>query len=942
MPRQLPVLAGRAFILLVGVAGVMHAPEPVGNSIEATLRQAEDLAHYEAFGPARVALQIALRAAERRGENALVARCLDGIGSVLDFEGRTAEAAPYHQRALGLSQRLGNPRLEASILASLGRGHWRRSEYDAALDALHAARRVQGPLNDDPGLARTLLFIGGVHFKRAEYGKARDSYNSAIAILDRINEPRLRSRLREALGDLALEQGFFVESLRHYDEVLAAHRHSGDRAGEVYALHLVGRAYLVQGAFREALAWFDQAVRVSRDNGNVAGLALALYHAAIAHGGLAERDEALDLYAQALALKEKLGDRRQQAWILARMGDVHSSGGDLSAALERYREATRLWMDVDDPRGVATGLEKTARVELVLGRYTEALASFRRAADVLIESQPAFLASAVAGLGETYAAAGMSARAREQAVRAVELSRRGGNDTVRWAAARSLGRVERRLGRDKEALAAYRESLDIIEALRGRVISSADVRAGFLEGKQGVYSETLELLLDDGRVGEALEVAERARGRAFLDLLSARHLETSIPHRRTDREPVASAPLHAAAPVNAITMTLAEIRREARRRNTTILEYFSSSDRLHMWVVTPDGRVHTRTSPISRSSLTDLVSALRRELSAGPRRTLRSQLRSSAGHQAFSEARQRLRQLHDLLIGPVSELLPSSRDQLVTIVPHGPLFLVSFATLIDARGSYLVERHTIGYSPSVSVLRYTSQRRGHAVAGTSPRMMLVGNPTMPDAADGAGQLEKLPGAELEIRAIGALYPSSQVTSLVQSTAGERLVRKLAPSHTIVHLATHAVVFDTEPMNSYVALTPDRGLENSHYDGRLTVAEVLGLELDADLVTLSACNTGLGHVSGDGIAGFSRAFIYAGASSVLVSLWRVADPVAAFQMERFYRRLIQTKGNKAAALAAAQRETIVELREGGIRTPSGEALAENPVLWAPFVLVGEPD
>ena len=128
--------------------------------------------------------------------------------------------------------------------------------------------------------------------------------------------------------------------------------------------------------------------------------------------------------------------------------------------------------------------------------------------------------------------------------------------------------------------------------------------------------------------------------------------------------------------------------------------------------------------------------------------------------------------------------------------------------------------------------------------------------------------------------------------------------------------------------------------DSSDDGLLRVSEILGLELHADLVTLSGCSTGVGQVSGEGVMGFSRAFIHAGAASVLVSLWRFADDVATVQMEDFYRGLIRWHGYKARALAAGLRDTIAGLRSGRLHSTSGRVLEESPQLWAPFVLVGE--
>jgi CHAT domain-containing protein/tetratricopeptide (TPR) repeat protein len=948
---------------ILAVTGIVRIPDPGRDAIATMVQQAEDLAYVEAFLPARTKLETALGAAKRLRDPELIALCLDRIGSVLDFEGRTAAGMERHERALVLAREIEDRRLGASILASMGLAHWRQSEYTLALGALHQALAIQDELGDDTGRARTLVFIGRVHFKKAEYTEANESYRRAVAILKSAEDRRWLSIALEDLGDLALEQGFFVEALDAYQRALEWRREMGDRAGEVYMLTVVGRGYLGQGAHREALVWFERALALSRRIGDRAGQALAFYHVGIAHDKLADPAQALALYARALVLKEELGDRRQQGWILRHMGDAHAVQGDLPSALDAHSRAIRIWEEIQDPRGVSTGLLRMGAISVELGQYAEAVESFRRATEILGTSHPAYVADALAGMGRAYAAAGNELRALEHGRRAAEIARRG-PDVVRWSTMRSLGWIERRLERREDALVSYRESLAIIEALRGRVVASSDVREGFLEDKQAVYGETVELLMELGRAEEALEVAERSCARAFVDLLSGRNvlakpvnhaapaggpgpLSDSNPGERLQSELAA---LSAAAPemaglVTTPALTLAQSRKEVSRSGGTILQYFSAPDRLFIWVLTPDGAIRARSSRISRRELSELVGAARGSIGVEtPSRgdAVRRPV-LPASRDASPDPRPLLRRLHGVLIEPVSDLLPGDRDRLITIVPHGPLFLIPFAALVDANGSYFVERHTLAYSPSISVLRYTGLNRDRVV-DSAPRLLVVGNPAMPEPKGSWQPLPALPGAEREATAIGGLYPSRQVTTLIGSRARERTVRELALGQTIIHLATHAVIFDNDPMGSYLALAPETvsrsKVDDPLSDGLLTVSEVFGLHLRADLVTLSACNTGLGRVSGEGVVGLARAFIYAGTASVLVSLWRVADTVATTEMEGFYRGLIRTGGNKAAALAGAQREMIVLLRQGKIQSPSGRVLDENPLLWAAFVLVGE--
>jgi CHAT domain-containing protein/tetratricopeptide (TPR) repeat protein len=984
------LLVRRAATTFLTVVALGMSPAPARPRIEAMVEEAENLAYLEAFVPARAALESALRAAERLGDSSLAALCLDRIGLAFDFEGEPTAGVDRRHRALALAGVNNDRRMTASILASTGLAHWRRSDYAAAAHALHEALAIQEDIGDDNGRARTLNFIGRVHFKKGEYDRAKEVYQRAVGILARTGQQQWLSITFEGLGDVAVERGFFVEALDAFEQALRARREADDRPGESYMLHIIGRAYLLQAAYREALIWFERALAVAEESGSRPARALALYHMGIAHSGMARHPDALRFYDEALALKEELGDRRQQAWILARAGDALAAMHDRRAALDRYRRASRIWEDIGDPRGLTSGLARAGRIAFDLGQYDESAELFRRASELVGDSQPPFLADALANLGKALAAGGHEASALTQGQRAVAAAE-GATDIVRWQASRSLGWINRRLGHRQEALDHYRDSLEIIERLRGRVAASADVRAEFLEDKQAVYADTVDLLVEGGRGGEALEVAERARARGFLDLLSGRDLTvrppdramlakitalqdelsreaqtkstaSSLPRAEVDRGSRVRrelAMLSTTYPeltslVTTPSLTLAQSRAEARRTGGTLLSYFSADERLFIWVITPDGAVHAASSRISRRKLLELTVAVRSAMAADTpsRGTVPEYKGADMTRASDSDPRSLLRQLHEALVEPIQDLLPRERDQLVTIIPHGPLFLVSFATLIDGEGRYFVERHTLAYSPSISVLRYTGRNRARVVnAATRPRLLVIGNPVMPRAPHTAAApnrpdpaLPSLPGAEHEAHIISDLFSRHRVMSLVGSQASEDAVRELAPGQSIIHLATHAVAFDDEPMDGYLALAPHQeasaAAPAAPRDGFLSVAEVFGLDLRADLVTLSACNTGLGRVSGEGVVGLSRAFIYAGAASVLVSLWRVADTVTVTQMEQFYRGLIRSGGNKAAALAAAQREMIALLRARKVTSPDGRTLTEDPLLWGAFVLVGE--
>jgi CHAT domain-containing protein len=175
--------------------------------------------------------------------------------------------------------------------------------------------------------------------------------------------------------------------------------------------------------------------------------------------------------------------------------------------------------------------------------------------------------------------------------------------------------------------------------------------------------------------------------------------------------------------------------------------------------------------------------------------------------------------------------------------------------------------------------------------------------------------------------------SDQVTVLTGEEAQLQAVRSFAAQSSVIHFATHGILNNLQPFDSYLALS----------DGKLTTRDIYGLNLNSDLVFLSACRSGMGKVSGDGVLGLTRAFLYAGTRSVVATLWDVADEPTGALVASFYKNVSQGK-DRAQALRAAQLSVLAQLRAGKMKvsTPHGQlTLPENPVFWGSFVLIGEP-
>ncbi len=929
------------------------------------------------FARIRSDLDEALRIGRELKDARIEAKCLLFDGILSNDRGDLAMGAAQHRRALELAREAGDAALEATILTGIGHCYWGRADYGEALRYHLQALALETESGDLRGEAVTRRRIGQVYFKQGLYDQALDYYERSLQVAEAAGDLILQSRSLESLGSLYRDKFHYTKAIDYYLRALRNYEALSDLRGQGVSCIHIGLSYCFQGAYQEALAHFRQALQLAELGKDLSGRARALRHLGLVYGEQGLPGKAVECYQQYLLSRQQAGDRREEAWALAGIGLVHRRNGENTQALPYHKRAEAIWEEIGDRRALADDIRITGDIYLDLGDYESALRCYIRARDMGEEIHLPYLSLTLGNLGRVYALLGGAKKALSCGQQAIEDSMRTGNEGMRWVAAYRMAVIQRQLGMREQALLSLRESLTVIEELRTGVSPDDEAKAGFLEDKQIVFAETIDLLIELGRAQEALDLAERARARAFLDLLRAKELHVSpreamaaVASRRPSAQTQVAASTAAeegeiamrgheivkaeigklrtqgvelASLVEAQPQPITQLLDDARHRETTVIEYFVTEHRLFIWVFGPGGDLHVADSPMTPHELDDLVRELRGAMQADVgawemTEALTGGDRAGApsrGAGPGQDPRAVLRRLHQLLIQPIEPFLPNNPHALVTVIPHGPLFLVSFAALLDKNGRYFIEQHTIHYSPAMSVLRYTAAGKARVVHREDPHLFVVGNPAMPRLPWADEPFPSLPGAEAEARAIGRLFPSTNVIELTGTKAGEQKVRELAGQQTMIHLATHCVIRDDLPLESFLALAPA-----PPEDGRLTAREVFDLDLHADLVVLSACNTGLGKVNGDGVIGLSRAFLYAGTPSVIVSLWRVADLVATTEMEKFYAVLKTPGGSKAAALRTAQLDMISQLRGKKLRTPSGKVIAEHPIYWAPFVLIGE--
>jgi CHAT domain-containing protein len=384
----------------------------------------------------------------------------------------------------------------------------------------------------------------------------------------------------------------------------------------------------------------------------------------------------------------------------------------------------------------------------------------------------------------------------------------------------------------------------------------------------------------------------------------------------------------------------------AKQLNATLVQYSIISNEsivdgkpqtqeseLYIWVVKPTGEVEFRKvdlkawGKIEKSSFLSLFRRERRRLAARSAGTKGIQIESSPKE---TTSLPDLQKLHQVLIEPIANLLPQKPDEKVIFIPQGELFTVPFAALKDANGKYLIEKYTISTAPSIQVLDLLYQRKIKRQGEqpfipkniTPDELLIVGNPTAPKTPLKPGgeicKSQPLPGTEKEANAIAQIFKAQ---ALIGNAATETVIVEKMPQAKIIHLAANAFSNDCQEGKSPDAIalaTSDRD------DGWLRTEEIQDMKLNADLVVLSGCDTALGRITGDGVIGLSRAFLGAGADSVIGSLWDVDDRATAFLITEFYGNLSKNS-DKAGALRQAMLETMKKY--------------PNPQDWAGFTLIG---
>ncbi|MEG4035239.1 CHAT domain-containing protein [Microcoleus sp. S36b_A4] len=723
----------------------------------------------------------------------------------------------------------------------------------------------------------------------------------------------------------------YSKAIACYQQNLELARLSRDDAREGYALNNLGATYYAIGDYEKAISYQQQRLAQAESRADLLGKGQAFIGLGAAYGAIGNYKKAIEYYEQSLEVAHSLKSLDLEASILRNLGLVYYAQKEYTRAVEYQEQSLAIAKQQRDRRGEALALSNLGLVHYSLTNYAQAIDEQKQSLAIALELRDRFVQGrALENLGIAYYAVKNYPQAIESYQQSLAIARELSDRHAQGRVLSNLGDALYKAKQPAEAIKALFSTIEIWESLRSNLKNNDLHLISIFETQETSYSMLQEVLAHQNQHNEALEIAERGRAQAFVRLLTSRFSSQSAQATLKSSE-------------NQIKpLDIQEIKQIAKEHNSTLVSYSLIKEdveadgqrklqdsELYIWVIQPTGKIDFRR--ISLKGLVEEKTSLKALITEGRcfiPSCLRNKQRSKPAtnptrtlpiiEQRFLDSS--LQELYQLLIEPIADLLPQDPASRITFIPHESLFLVPFAALQDTSGNYLIEQHTILTAPSIQVLSLTKKQQQLA---SGKGALVVGNPTMPSVAFTTNQppqqLSSLPHSEAEAIAIAQLLNAEPLTG---DKATKVAVLQQIERSRIVHLATHGILDDVEELGvpGVIALAPSKG-----DSGLLTASEIFNLRLNAELVVLSACNTGRGRITGDGIIGLSRSFIAAGVPSVVVSLWSVSDESTAELMAEFYRQM-QLTPDIAQALRKAMLVTLVK--------------HPNPVDWAAFTLIGE--
>lgn len=908
--------------------------------------------------------QKSLYQAQRSGKRSLQPDPWNGIGLVYEFTGECQKAIAAFHEALKLYRELSDKGGEGMVLGNLGDSHMLTGEYDQALSSFVQALDLLREAGDRQNEAATLDAIATAYGYQGKFPESFKHYRLALQAYRAIHDRSGESNALANIGANHLEQGNPWQALQYFKRALTISTELKEKYKQQIHLGNVGNAYFDLGDFTRAAEAFTEARKIAQDIGDLNNEAMHIADLGHTLRETGQTESALRNFQDALAIFERLGDKRSQATANADIANLRARAGNYDETRVYFERALKLHQEIGNAIGVAETNNGLGTLYLTIGEMAKSRLAHEKAL-ALGEQMHALriIWEAKYGLAKLAARDGNLLDARRLYVQAI--------DSIEAARARILSTDHKAYflsNRDD----IYKSYIDLLFQLHQREPYAGFDREAFHYSERAKARGLLDLLAE-ARVRLERDMPrglQKQQETAFHQIAAIQTQLQQAALTENERTDLLKKLAQAEQTLQDLTIImkrknpkfarleypeivqLADFQRRMSNEKDLVLAYALGKEGSYLWAITSRRHFFFRLPPASRIEK-DVKSYIA--------------LIDTAVHVNVSH-RTKGQELFELLMGSVGDLVAKAKK--IIIIPDGMLHGLPFESLLtpgaNGEPKYVIEQTDIVYAPSATVMSFLNSDRQASHTSNDYRLLAFADPVFeanevatdgndarnngepvavdlsaPDSSiiDSLGEKTSLRGlyeslgkkferllftAE-EVDSIAQFFPPSDKTVYRRYQAvEERLKQTDLKQFAILHFATHGILDERHPGRSSLVLTLD---SDPLEDGFLQLNEIFNLELNAELVVLSACETATGRrLPGEGLLGMTRAFLYAGAESVLGSLWRVSDKSTAKLMTRFYRHMFAGK-SRSQALRLAKCDL---LRSVPYR---------HPYYWAAFVLLG---
>ena len=817
-----------------------------------------------------------LSIAKELEDRAVEADAYSGLGKAYLSLGNFKQAIEYFLQGLSIAKELRQRYEEGIAYGDLGRAHWGLGDFKQAIEYHNHCLSISKELGKRVLEGAAYCNLGCVYDSLGDFRLAIEYYTKYLSIAKDLRKRHEEGTAYGNLGNAYHFLGDFKRAIDYQNKRLNIAKELGDRHGKGSAYGNLGNTYRSMGDFKKAVVYHDGHLSIARELGERDREGRACGNLGRDYLLLGDFEQAIQYHKEQLRIAIELGKRDEEALAYYGLGNVHHSLGDFQQAIKYHKKHLSIAKELGQKDGEA-------------GAYTELGNDYYNQCDY--QQAVKYHKKSICmwkGLGQRY---------------------NEGNSSY------FLGRDFELLGDLHEALNYYQYSVKLFDDVRALLQSEDVLKISFRDVCRYSYTALWTILVRLLRIDEALCVAEQGRAQALADLMNVQYGSA----------------------------LLARGLFEGKKEIPDILSYTSAQtvfvaltgESIYFWIIRKASPVQFRHKNVEDEDALTFLERLRKGVFKENKITarvacedrslddLRNRLppsrESSQETKTSNDNSISLRLFHDTFIGPIADLLEG--DELI-IIPDGPLCLAPFAAFLDGKSRYLSQSIRTRIFPSLTSLRLiaNSAEDYHETSG----VLLVGDPCLEKYTDLVGKpiFSPLPCARKEVEMIGEMLGVPPLTG--KEATKEEVLRQIG-SVALVHIAAHGDMEAGE-----IALAPNPTATSNirkEKDFMLKMADVQALQLRARLVVLSCCHSARGRVMPEGVVGIGRAFLGAGARSVLVSLWAIDDEATMEFMKSFYKHL--RDGNCASVAVNRARKFLRESEKFGAVK-----------YWAPFVLIGD--